>query len=313
MVVKTCLLTLGLAVAASAEISVRQHEVCLLKDGALRCQDGFGKPIVPPYRFEKPRAVVAGEYHTCVLDGDLVKCWGTERLLGKPPIAPEIRRDLKNPRVLAAGGFFETCAIDAEGVKCWDYGADAVLIPHTLNAEMVSVGPTHYCAVAAGRAICWGGNDFGQATVPPDLKNIKMISTGQLHTCALNDLGITCWGNPQDGATTVPATLKNPSAVYAGGYATCARDESGIQCWGDGSNDQASPPSSLGPVSEMAFQDYSGCALKDETLRCWGVVMNPQPAVGPAPIPPSVFSAPAPLPSIAMPAVEKLALAPQFD
>ena len=291
---------LGLSTAASAAISVRPHEVCLLSGNSLRCQDGLGKAIIPPYRFDNPRAVVAGELHTCVLDGDLVKCWGTERLAGKPPIKPEIRRDLKNPRLIAAGGFFETCAIDAEGVKCWDYEGDTILVPHTREAEMVSVGSNHYCAVAAGRAMCWGGNDFGQTNVPPDLKNIKMISAGHLHTCALNDRGITCWGSSQDGATVVPAALKNPTAVYAGAYATCARDESGIQCWGDNSNNQASPPAGLGPVSDMAFQDFSGCALKGETLSCWGLVMDPPPAVG-TPVP-------APLPI-----VEKLVLAPLFD
>lgn len=301
---------LGLAVTASAEISVRQHEVCLLNAGSLRCQDGHGKAITPPFRFEKPRAVTAGEYHTCVLDGDVVKCWGTERLIGKPPIVPEIRREFKNPRVIAAGGFFETCVIDDEGVKCWDYGAASRLVAHTRQAEMISVGTYHYCAVAAGRAMCWGGNDFGQADVPADLKNIKMISAGQLHTCALNDRGITCWGSPQDGATSAPASLKNPSAVYAGGYATCARDESGVQCWGDSSNNQASPPADLGPVSDMSFQDYNGCALKGDALHCWGVVMDPQPGVGPAPAPAHAIAMPV---AISMPAFESLVPAPRFD
>ena len=73
----------------------------------------------------------------------------------------------------------------------------------------VSAGFAHTCAAtAAGAAVCWGRNDAGQRTPPPDLGPVALVSAGHAFTCAVTraagdgaatDTGragrVRCWGD----------------------------------------------------------------------------------------------------------------------
>ncbi len=147
----------------------------------------------PPYT--KPAAVVTGERsaslslglaHSCmVTSNETVACWGNNLLagqLGKPMGLKQSRFPLE------------------------------VKIPGQVTA--VSAGFTHTCALLRdGRAVCWGGNEFGQLgpnqarspfepiPVPVELPGgIAAIYSGGLHTCALTNLDVLyCWGNNDNG------------------------------------------------------------------------------------------------------------------
>ena len=57
-------------------------------------------------------------------------------------------------------------------------------------APQVSAGAWHTCAVKTdGTVVCWGDNEYGEATVPSGLTSVAQVSTGAYHTCALKTDG----------------------------------------------------------------------------------------------------------------------------
>ena len=65
-----------------------------------------------------------------------------------------------------------------------------------------------------GTVRAWGGNSFGQTTVPADLNSVVAISAGYLQALALRKDGtIVSWGQGQPP----PAGLSNVVAIAAGG------------------------------------------------------------------------------------------------
>ena len=63
----------------------------------------------------------------------------------------------------------------------------------------VTAGGGHTCAIQVDSTIvCWGSNNYGQATPPPG--TFKAIDAGGLHTCAIRtDETVTCWGKNDNG------------------------------------------------------------------------------------------------------------------
>jgi Regulator of chromosome condensation (RCC1) repeat len=121
-----------------------------------------------------------------------------------------------------------------------------LVIPST--TPQVSAGGYHTCALKTdGTVVCWGRNDFGQATVPGGLTSVAQVSAGYLHTCALKTDGtVVCWGYNGTGATTVPDGLASVAQVSAGANFTCALKTDGtVVCWGDNTYGQATVPAGL--------------------------------------------------------------------
>ena len=87
------------------------------------------------------------------------------------------------------------CAITQDGLRCWQSGQGQM--PNELafaDADQISAGLKHFCALKDGQVSCWGDNTFGQLDVPP-LTNITKILSGPLQTCAQDAAGkIKCWG-----------------------------------------------------------------------------------------------------------------------
>jgi alpha-tubulin suppressor-like RCC1 family protein len=100
----------------------------------------------------------------------------------------------------------------------------------------ISAGDSHSCAIADGKAYCWGSNGNGQlgdnnaptaARVPVAVKSdsgplagktVTAISAGYNHTCAVADGKAYCWGwnyYGQLGDNNAPTDAKVPVAVSA--------------------------------------------------------------------------------------------------
>jgi len=173
----------------------------------------------------------------------------------------------------------------------------------------ITTGGEHACALAHGRAWCWGRGTEGQlgdgvttSTTSPVAvarRGLTRITAGGLHTCALGTTGVAfCWGDNTygqlgDGTTTsagvpVPVAGRHRfTAITAGGYYTCALDTTGRPwCWGEGGAGQlgdGATTSSDAPVAVSTAGVLAGktitqitagggtaCVLAAGRPYCWG-------------------------------------------
>jgi hypothetical protein len=131
----------------------------------------------------------------------------------------------------------------------------------------ISTGSKHTCAVAEGRAYCWGNNDNGKlgndstvaskVPVAVDVSGVLAgatvvaVSAGYEHSCAVSDGLAYCWGYNGDGelgsggsSSQVPVAVdtsdalahKTIESLSAGGYSTCAIADGRAYCWGSDGN-----------------------------------------------------------------------------
>jgi uncharacterized delta-60 repeat protein len=213
--------------------------------------------------------VSAGGYHSCALDNDGVKCWGSNSF-GQAAVPA-----LTAPTMVSAG-YRHTCAIDATGVKCWGKGTTNTgtldnfgqSIPPALNnPTSVSAGYWHTCAIDADGVRCWGKNTKGQTNVPA-LSNPVQVAAGRDYTCALDDNGVHCWGINGSGQTNVPA-LVNPQSISLSVNHACAVDQTGVVCWGKNNAGQLNVPTLTSPQLTAVGVAYS-CTLDSGSVLCWG-------------------------------------------
>jgi len=217
--------------------------------------------------------VSAGEFHTCAIDDDGVKCWSKI----DPPTQFSINSDvgqidvppLENPFLLSAGRN-RSCAVDDTGVVCWGRNTDSgnngpsLLSPRELA---VATDGASVCAIDDSGIVCWGdGNTYGQIT-PPDITNPRGLTAGNVHFCAIGDEGAQCWGGFSDNDYTDMSSLTNPSYISAGVGSTCAIDDSGVVCFGY-INNWDIPTLSNPLIVEVGGS--SACAIDDTGVHCWG-------------------------------------------
>jgi alpha-tubulin suppressor-like RCC1 family protein len=137
-----------------------------------------------------------------------------------------------------------------------------VLSGKTVTA--IGVGYDHACAIASGKAYCWGTNSSGQlgngtmvsSTVPVAVntsgvlsgKTVTAIGTGTYATCAVASGQAYCWGynffgelgNGTGNSSTVPVAVntsgvlsgKTVTVIGVGDSHTCAVASGQAYCWG---------------------------------------------------------------------------------
>lgn len=238
-------------------------------------------------------AIAAGDAHTCAIrSGGSVWCWGlnAEGQLGTAEgdffdaITPEQVPNVSSANSICAS-MVHTCVTTSSGVYCWGEnlsnqlgpnGGDndmldaAVEVPgaNITGASMIACGDGHTCAVAGGRAVCWGENGSGQLgddsttetatpTTVDGLAGVVAIAASIDHTCAVTDSEVHCWGSngftdfTMGGDLTIngkigqPATVENaqtpqlvdvanPLTISTGDNASCATTTGQTFCWGEG-------------------------------------------------------------------------------
>jgi uncharacterized protein (TIGR02145 family) len=262
---------------------------------------------------------ISSEYqHTCALASGKVYCWGwnpygqlgnnstTDSLV---PVAVDTSGVLNGKTVTQiAAGSNRTCALAEGQVYCWGHGSNGQLgnnstvdkkVPVAVDTSgvlsgktvtQISTGNTHTCALADGKAYCWGYNGNGQlgnnstteSLVPVAVdtsgvligKTITQIVAGSNYICVVAEGKGYCWGDDQHGqlgnnSTTqslVPVAVDTSGVLsaktitqIAPGYAhTCALDSDGkAYCWGYNANGQLGnnpTTQSLIPIASLLTQ-----------------------------------------------------------
>lgn len=252
----------------------------------------------------------AAQFHNCALAGGKVYCWGlnNDGQLGQgnttdSSVPVEVKGALLGKTVTAVGGTGNvSCAIAEGKIYCWgsnDYGTigvnstaayyttpqqvvagnTATTLPASYNATQLSTsGSRSYlmCAIANGKAYCWGPNEIGQVgdgtTTGPRRLPTKVVDTGAL-------AGKTVTSIAQDGYPV----------IGSGGYAhVCAVASGALYCWGENNDGQlgralnnttdSSVPVAVytgGALGGKTVQDVAvglrhSCALADGEVLCWG-------------------------------------------
>jgi alpha-tubulin suppressor-like RCC1 family protein len=182
--------------------------------------------------YGKPKAMAAGDAHTCAIDGDGgIWCWG------------------RNSEGQLGDGTTDERSLQT-------------LVTLGQPADAITAGAAHTCALAGGRVFCWGRNAEGQLGTPlPEprlspllvtgLAQARAVAAGGRHTCAIgDDATVSCWGANESGqlgdgdtmSTSVPTRvpgLTNVDGVVAGGAHTCAhRSDGSVWCWGANTSGQ---------------------------------------------------------------------------
>ncbi len=229
-------------------------------------------------------AISAGSFETCAVADGKAYCWGVNSTAtggsSSEPVAVDAGALAGKTVSAIAAGFRHSCAVANGRAYCWgengfgQLGNDStddssvpvmvggVLASKTVTA--VTVGEYYSCAVAGGKAYCWGDNaderlgnpGGGSSSVPVavdtsgDLggKTVTAISSSLNHSCVVADAKAYCWGNNTRGQLGKNTTLmrNEPAAV----------DTSGVLAGRT--------------ITAIAAGDFQSCAVADARAYCWG-------------------------------------------
>jgi len=205
-------------------------------------------------------AVSTGATHACGVANGTVYCWGTS-----------------SHGALGLGS--TTQARVPTAVTGGDLGTKVV--------QDVTAGTDFTCAVASGKAYCWGLGTNGQlgnggqssSTTPKavsSLSGITSLSAGGAHACAVASGKAYCWGQGTSGQLGDGGTNQKESpdavrtdgvlsgrtvaSVTAGGSHSCAVADGQAFCWGLGASGQLGNGSTTS-VNLPAAVDVSGMLM----------------------------------------------------
>ena len=232
------------------------------------------------------QAVALGDSSICYATSTDVQCFGenADRQLGQGGTSTT---DLTSPaNVVGLGAVDELeagdsfyCVRTGGTIQCWgdndnrQCGVDGattdqgtpVTVPNIADAQDITLGEDHACALRAGGVVsCWGDDGAGQlgdndgnttdSGIPVDVTGLPApaiaIAAGQDHTCALVGTDVYCWGDAlygqlgqgdntdSDTALLVP-DLPAIVQIASGFNYVCAIDDTAdMWCWGYGLDGQ---------------------------------------------------------------------------
>ena len=244
----TCAVTTEGEIYCWGDNSLKQTAIPL----GLLGSSAFGE--IPNPRFTK---IVAGGYHTCVLEAET-----TIR------VAP-----------MRAGG---ASTMPAGSIVCWgDNSAGQTSVPGNPSAAYRGPLPNDWSAGLGGVAAETNGaiGDGEDGTTKTGARILYVdVTAGANHTCAVRTTGLVdCWGSNSHGQIRVPMQLRqsqsavvSPSgglvrsgefhSIEAGENFTCAINrEGGALCWGSNSWAQEYPPA--GEYTQLSAGRWHACAL----------------------------------------------------
>jgi alpha-tubulin suppressor-like RCC1 family protein len=228
----------------------------------------------------KPKQLVAGGYHSCLITSDdKLACWGYNQLT------------------------------QSAATPSWTVPSPTIFVVSNtaVTADLLALGGVHGCYRDKNKAklglFCFGGSRSGQTGAVSDLTPPQLVelpdavgvAAGKKHSCALDSAKVAvCWGEnvrgqlgtpKPTGSTTpvsVPGLTNGNKQIVARNYASCVITAAAtLRCWGDVEAPQVGVP--LGPtplVSPLADQKVSAvtlggrhaCALlkSADSVKCWG-------------------------------------------
>lgn len=188
---------------------------------------------------------------------------------GTSPLSYQWRKDGTN-LTGATGATFNLA-----GVQTNQAGTYTVVVSNAAGSATSAPPAVLTVNVAsAGMVIAWGGNDFGQTSVPDGLSGVKAIAAGFGHTIALKSEGnVVAWGRNNYGQTVVPAGLNGVATIAAGeGHAVALRSDGSVVAWGRNDRGQASVPAAAqsGVIAIAAGEAHTLALKSDGSVVGWG-------------------------------------------
>ena len=222
---------------------------CLLDDGEVICwgsNNSFLSTV--PDTLVNPTKIAMGTFYNCASDDNGITCWGRDprehvaSYEGNYVAAPDF---VSYPWPVASGYRF-ACILKNGEVECEGTNNNFGQLnpPGSVDKpQVIAAGENHVCAInnlgsanlegERSEMICWGGDTYGESSVPNDLVNPFALSTSWRSTCALAESGVHCWGDNTYGILDVPSNLVNPVEIASSSEKrVCVRDDSGTVCWG---------------------------------------------------------------------------------
>lgn len=324
-----------------ARLALGSDHSCALRDGEVYCWGsttfgvrGGGSQTTAVSLPAPTIHLASAKYTTCAvaMDGS-VRCWGYNDAgqlgsgqLGGQSAAPVVVMGMTGA-VQVGTGRSQACARRADGtVRCWGSNSDGQLGDGTTTQQLtaatdvvnvtaavdLALTASHVCVRdAAGAAMCWGSNTYGQlgdgtttarsTPIAAPVSGVSWIGTASFsaditgaHSCAIVAGEVKCWGDNAVGQLGNDTTTDSPTPVTAvgitdavqvamGRWHVCARHATGrVSCWGrnldgevgDGTQAVRARPYDVGlaDVLEIGAGGYHTCAItKSRELYCWGL------------------------------------------
>ncbi|QNE48707.1 hypothetical protein F1C58_16750 (plasmid) [Glaciihabitans sp. INWT7] len=265
-------------------------------------------------------SVEGGAYDACGISEGAAYCWGYNAYGGlgngtftqsNVPVAVTASAFGGKPVTKVSAGTYHSCAISDGKAFCWGQGTNGKLgnnattnslVPVAVQGAIVghtvtdiAAGVQHTCAIADGKAYCWGsaangalgtGNQVDSKVSVPVVatgglagKTVTQISVAQNFTCAIASGAGYCWGagasqqlgNGLAGDKLVPTAItattgtpldgKTVTEISAAAFHACVVASGAAYCWGTNSSGELGLGTTTSSLTPKAVVTAAGALL----------------------------------------------------